>query len=158
MSDKKEELSRFIDQLCHAGLAGKYGEKSKKEHVDIWVRDGFHCVYCGVYLLADRIRLASAQLDHLLPRRYQEFSGFSDNLVLSCYCCNQIKHQFDPWAHLEIPGKKNNITRENFHEYRDSLIETCQKYLTGKLEAKDKIIDNSIAIIRNQYRLNSTLI
>jgi len=54
--------------------------------------------------------------------------------------------------------KKNNITRENFHEYRDSLIETCRKYLTGKLEAKDKIIDESIAIIRNQYRLNSTLI
>ena len=64
----KQDLNQLVDDLRKAGLAGKYGEESNPEHVKIWVRDGFHCVYCDTYLLADRIRLSSAQFDHILPK------------------------------------------------------------------------------------------
>ena len=142
----------LIEDLCESGLAGKYGEKSDPAHVKIWVRDGFHCVYCNTYLLADRIRISSAQFDHILPKsEYKTYADLEDNLVLSCYCCNQIKRNWDPFSKCDA-SIKSDLSRENFTQYRDQLIEKCREYLKEFLEKKDGILNNSISTILSKYR------
>jgi len=62
------EKENIISELSKAGLTGKYGEPGDHRWVKIWVRDRYCCVYCGVSLLDDIIRMSSAQIDHLLPK------------------------------------------------------------------------------------------
>jgi 5-methylcytosine-specific restriction endonuclease McrA len=62
------EKENIISELSKARLTGKYGEPGDHRWVKIWVRDRYCCVYCGVSLLDDIIRMSSAQIDHLLPK------------------------------------------------------------------------------------------
>jgi hypothetical protein len=90
--EKEQKTKRLVEKLHEAGLSGKYGEKGKLSDVEVWVRDGFRCVYCQANLLEDRIRMATAQLDHILPkksygsyeenRRFCEIMEASDIVVL----------------------------------------------------------------------------
>ena len=148
----EQEIKKLIDDLCEAGLAGKYGEeKSDPNHVKIWVRDGFHCIYCGEYLLADRIRLNSAQFDHILPQsQYGWAKNLQDNQVLSCFCCNQIKRAWDPLSNCSDEFKEN-ISEKNFSDYRDKLINICREHLKDKLVKKDKILNKSQSVILRKY-------
>ena len=92
-------INDLISELSeNARLTSKYGdEPGKRRWIKIWARDGFCCVYCGKNLLSDVIRMTSAQLDHIIPKsKYKGYINEDSNLVLSCYCCNQIKRAFDP--------------------------------------------------------------
>lgn len=152
---REQKIDQLVEDLCHAGLSGKYGEQIHDNRwVKIWVRDAFHCVYCNANLLADVIRLSSAQIDHLLPKtKYREFEDFDDNLVLSCFCCNQIKRTFDPL-------KKCNdvkITLDNFGEHRERLIDESREFINKKLRGKEKIRQESLSAILRWYRSRSKI-
>ncbi len=138
----------LIVELVNVGLSGKYGELSDPKDVEIWVRDEFKCVYCGEYLLKDRIRMTSAQIDHVLPKsKYKVFAELPNNRVLSCFCCNQIKGSFDPLDKMP-PGVKSKLSIGTFKEYHQRLIEVCQNYIKLRLDKKDEILKQSILIIK----------
>lgn len=153
MLKMKQEIENLIKDLCKVGLAGKYGKPSQEKHVKVWVRDGFHCIYCGEYLLADRIRLTSAKFDHILPKsQYKWAEELEDNQVLSCFCCNQIMRAWDPLSKFSDEVKEN-INKKNFGEYRNQLIDECRNYLINKLADKDKILFKSKLVISSKYRI-----
>ena len=58
----------------------------------VFERDKHRCVYCGKYLLLDFETFQTSQLDHLVPGA----GNTLDNLVLSCYVCNNLKSNFVP--------------------------------------------------------------
>ena len=137
----------LIAELVKTGLSGKPGKPGNPKDVGIWVRDEFKYVYCGEYLLKDRIRMISAQIDHVLPKsKYKEFTDLPDNRVLSCFCCNQIKRKFDPLA--ETPDIKSKLSTGTFKEYRQRLIKVCWNYIKPLLGKKDEILKQSISIIK----------
>ena len=59
--------------------------------IDVWIRDGFRCVYCDADLLAtvDAYRYGWAH-DHLIPRSISPDDSPS-NIVLACSACNSFK-------------------------------------------------------------------
>ena len=132
----------LISDLSKAGLTGKWGEPGNPKWVRIWVRDQWRCVYCREELLKDVIGMYSAQIDHLLPTsRYPELWDTEANFVLSCYCCNQIKRDFDPLkAHEEL----KNLPLET---HRNVLIDICREHITSRLESKRQILERSRAIV-----------
>ena len=138
----------LIAELVKAGLSGKSGEPSDPKDVGIWVRDEFKCIYCGEYLLKDRIRMISAQIDHVLPKsKYKEFAELPNNRVLSCFCCNQIKGPFDPLDKMPL-DIKSKLSAGTFKEYRQRLIEVCRNYIKPLLDKKGEILKQSISIIK----------
>jgi|GEM_PF-3481738 hypothetical protein len=143
--DKKN----MVDQLSQeARLTSKYGDKpGDPRWIKIWARDGFHCAYCGENLLQDVIRMTSAQLDHILPKsKYKDYMNEDANLVLSCYCCNQIKRAFDPLK--ELPEQlKMNLSPATFNTYKDELLSVCRNYIIPQLNKKKAILDKSNEII-----------
>jgi len=147
----KQQIDRLIEDLRKAGLSGKYGEPSNPRWVKIWVRDDFHCVYCNAYLLADRISLSSAQIDHILPKsKYPQFRDLPENTVLSCFCCNQIKRAFDPLSKCTDDIAKK-LSQNNFRDYREELIDKCRKFVNAGLEGKDNILQRSLSAISRRY-------
>ena len=142
--DKKN----MVDQLSQeARLTSKYGDKpGDPRWIKIWARDGFHCAYCGENLLQDVIRMTSAQLDHILPKsKYKDYMNEDANLVLSCYCCNQIKRAFDPLE--KRPELEMNLSPATFNTYKDELLSVCRNYIIPKLNMKKAILDKSNEII-----------
>ncbi|KPK48103.1 MAG: hypothetical protein AMS22_15850 [Thiotrichales bacterium SG8_50] len=84
----------------------------------------------------------SAQVDHLLPKsRYPEYADTEANYVLSCYCCNQIKRDFDPL------NARPELKEAALDKCRDALIEVCRQYIGERLEKKRKILKESRAIV-----------
>lgn len=137
----------LINKLSKAGLTGKWGEPGNLKWVRIWVRDQWQCTYCGEELLTDVIRMVSAQVDHLLPAsRYPEFRDTDANYVLSCYCCNQIKRDFDPlkdheeWKDAPLEG------------HRDELIEISRTHIESRREKKKQIAKKSLEIVKEYYK------
>ena len=60
---------------------------------DVFRRDGYRCVYCCRDLLHDFDVFWLVQLDRLMPdgSHYDK-----DNVVTSCYVCNNLKGTFKP--------------------------------------------------------------
>jgi len=143
------DMENIVDQLSQdARLTSKYGDKpGDPRWIKIWVRDRFCCVYCGENLLLDVIHMTSAQLDHIVPKsRYKDYTNEDSNLVLSCYCCNQIKRAFDPLK--ELPEQvKMNLSPETFDKYRDELLSVCRNYIIPRLNKKKTILHKSNEII-----------
>lgn len=52
---------------------------------NVFLRDGFNCVYCGVQL--DK---KSATIDHVIPASLGGATNF-ENTVTSCHKCNSVK-------------------------------------------------------------------
>ena len=143
---RRNETGALIDSLWEAKLSGKPGQRGNKSHVGIWLRDDFHCVYCNADLLADRISLYSAQFDHLLPQKLYggEFKVMEDNLVLSCFCCNQIKGQWNPASEL---GGDIEITPQTLGDFREELIEICREKLSKPLTKLTKTRNDCLKIL-----------
>ena len=132
----------LVEDLSEAGLTSKWGERGDPKWVRIWVRDRWSCVYCNEGLLNHLIGMFSAQVDHLLPKsRYPEYADTEANYVLSCYCCNQIKRDFDP---LNV---RPELKEAALDMCRDALIEVCRQYIDERLEKKRKILKESRAIV-----------
>ena len=149
---KDLKTDKLLRDLSAAGLSGKFGKPGELVNVRVWVRDRFQCVYCGEDLLKDRIRMTSAQVDHLLPRsKYSDYVDLMANRVLACFCCNQIKRNFDPLEKLgdEVRNKISPVTLDDF---RPLLLEKCQEYLRPRLKKKDDILEKSVSILRKEYK------
>jgi hypothetical protein len=64
-------------------------------------------------------------MDHLLPKsKYPEYRDVDANWVLACYCCNQLKRDFEPLHKLGEKARAE-IKPENMDAYRGELVEAC---------------------------------
>jgi hypothetical protein len=144
--DKEEKNEKLIKSLVRAGLSGKHGENSEEKFVEIWVRDEFKCVYCGEYLLKDKIRMTSAQIDHLLPKtKHPKYKDVPANWVLSCFLCNQLKRTFDPLKNM--PEIMEKISPDTLGVYRNLLINACKEHLKKSWNEKEGILKKSLKAI-----------
>jgi hypothetical protein len=135
----------IVEKLSQdARLTSKYGEKpGNPRWIKIWVRDNFCCGYCGANLLEDVIRMSSAQIDHILPKsKYKEYKDEDSNMVLACYCCNQIKRAFDPLEKLP-EQEKILMNAETLESFRSKLLSICGNYLKPLLDKKQQILYKS---------------
>lgn len=78
---QEEAIKRLINDLA-------WPEKQ----VNIGIRAGFRCEYCGKDLLASYEDYDLWQIDHIVPGWGNEM----ENLALSCKLCNFVKHDTDP--------------------------------------------------------------
>jgi hypothetical protein len=142
----------LINDLLNAGLSGKYGkETAEARWVRIWVRDKFHCVYCGADLLSDLIRMSSCQIDHLLPRsKYKQYDNkeSDSNLVLSCFTCNQIKRAFDPLTKLS-EEERTDVIQGHLENHKEKIIDVCRNRIKDSRRKKEEILDNSVRVLKN---------
>lgn len=139
---------KLLAELLEAGLSTKYADDREKrdprikEYIKVWVRDRYCCVYCGENLLQDRIRMTSAQIDHLLPKvDHEVLNDNPDNWVLACYCCNQIKRIFNPLKSMSSDVQneiKTNPARIETH--RDALIKKCRDEIKQYIDKKNEIL------------------
>ena len=150
MDNTAEIDELLVSRLSKAGLAAKPGQTGDHRHVRMWLRAGCRCEYCGEELLTDLVRMMSTQRDHLLPwSKYPEFREIDDNWVLACYCCNQIKRNYDPLQELDERARVR-VTPENMGAYRDALVTACIDYLSPKLKERNVILSN-ISVIIDEY-------
>ena len=84
----------------------------------VCVRDGYRCIYCGQFLLADFDSWASLHTDHLVPKS-ADGDESEENLVTSCPTCNSLKGAFRP-------GMK--LTRAS----REPFIQAIRKYIAER--------------------------
>ena len=120
------EKENIISELSKARLTGKYGEPGDHRWVKIWVRDRYCCVYCGVSLLDDIIRMSSAQIDHLLPKyEYKDYENLDINMLLACYCYDQIKREFDPLDKLS-EEERSLVSPWMLEKFREKLLDACR--------------------------------
>jgi 5-methylcytosine-specific restriction endonuclease McrA len=83
----------------------------KDKRLSIYLRDEFHCLYCGVNLKTAKPE--DVTLDHLLPR---SAGGSNDatNLVTACRSCN-CSRQDRPWIDFAPGGARDRIEQRR-HE------------------------------------------
>ena len=150
--DNDADPEGMVAKLLKAGLAGKVGLVGKpwrlgqSKHVRMWVRHEYKCGYCDENLLTDALRMISSQLDHLLPQgRYPDLKEAEDNRVLSCYCCNQIKSDFDPWKSLK--SSVDLPTDENVAFFRQVLIKISRDHLKPFRDQQQEMHERVIRIL-----------
>lgn len=93
---KRYSIRKFCSYKCLALYRnkkhrGKSLIKRKIKRFEILKRDNFRCVYCGKSSIEDCVKL---EIDHLEPESTTKNnleSESQDNLVTSCYDCNQEK-------------------------------------------------------------------
>ena len=61
-----------------------------RKRLNVFIRDNWHCRFCGQDLLADEQSLRLATIDHLIPSNLGG-NNDQDNLVTCCWLCNQAK-------------------------------------------------------------------
>ena len=84
----------------------------------VCLRDGYRCVYCGRFLLADFDSWASLHTDHLIPKSAGGDES-EENLVTSCPTCNSLKGVFRP---------KMKLTRAS----REAFIKAIRKHIAAR--------------------------
>jgi hypothetical protein len=69
-----------------------------EDYVQIALRSGWKCVYCGENIAADRDTAYQwSEKDHLLPKEeYPELKDAVLDQVLACKPCHRLKCDFDP--------------------------------------------------------------
>lgn len=132
-----------------ANLLAKYPKDLKdwrpSWHLEIWLRDNCHCVYCGCDLLQNRdITYSFYCYDHVLPKnKYPLLRDSIWNKVLACHSCNSWKGKtFDP-AGEEIPPTE---------EYRDGLIERARRHVERKRATAAESFTKAAALIQDVLR------
>lgn len=67
--------------------------------IDLFLRDGFKCVYCDFDLSASALTIATATHDHVIPQCLFTVASEANrgvNLVASCALCNSLKGNWHP--------------------------------------------------------------
>jgi 5-methylcytosine-specific restriction endonuclease McrA len=80
---------------------------TKAKRLAIYLRDEFHCAYCGRDLHDAHPR--ELTLDHLKPR-CRGGSNDEKNLVLACVRCNSARQE-RPWTQYATGGSIDRIRR-----------------------------------------------
>jgi|TARA_B110000495_G_scaffold202293_1_gene221989 CRISPR/Cas system Type II protein with McrA/HNH and RuvC-like nuclease domain len=62
---------------------------------EIYIKDGYRCVYCGRDMLSDFDTWMSIELDHVIPKAEGGDDSIT-NRVTSCNLCNKLKGAFVP--------------------------------------------------------------
>ncbi|NQT39765.1 MAG: HNH endonuclease [Planctomycetes bacterium] len=68
---------------------------------DVYIKEGYRCVYCGRDMLRDFDAWMSIEVDHVIPVS----AGGSDDLdnrVASCNVCNWLKGRFVVDGHADM--------------------------------------------------------
>jgi hypothetical protein len=88
---------------------------------ELYVKDRFQCVYCGLNGRAQQAWWIFTD-DHIVPRK---LGGLDEslNLVLACSGCNSVKKHFDP-----TEGGRDPLTPES----KERLIERARQYIMQK--------------------------
>lgn len=66
---------------------------------DLFLRDGFQCVYCGSDLSSSALTIATATHDHVVPQclfNPEREANRGINLVACCVPCNSLKSNWHP--------------------------------------------------------------
>jgi 5-methylcytosine-specific restriction endonuclease McrA len=101
--DKVEVLEAYDEEIASPSLViqmpavvrlkravGSIKRGVKFSRVNVFTRDGFRCQYCG-----DKKRMGELNYDHVVPR-VQGGRTQWDNIVTSCYPCNERKRNRTP--------------------------------------------------------------
>jgi len=95
---------------------------------EIFERDGYRCVYCGVQLPAEELTL-----DHVQPR-VRGGDRSEGNLVTACRACNTLKgHQ-----RLSFFLHSNAVARENFFRQARYVWPRLLRTLQDELDQLDQ--------------------
>jgi 5-methylcytosine-specific restriction endonuclease McrA len=109
---------------------GYRGVQIRKDlRLAIYLRDEFHCVYCGKNL--HRAKQEDVTLDHLTPDS-KGGSNEPKNLVTACRRCN-CSRQDKPWRQYATGGAVQHIqkvVRRQIRGYRD----LAKAILEGKIK------------------------
>lgn len=79
--------------------ARRCGGSQNYSWIDLFMRDGFRCVYCGSDLSASALTIATATHDHVVPRCLffpENEANRGVNLVACCSLCNALKGNWHP--------------------------------------------------------------
>lgn len=112
-------------------------QKAALTRLNIWIRDGFACAYCGKGLASDALTF-----DHIVPRAQGGTTCF-ENVVASCASCNARKRDRTPrqaGMHLRCQAHhptKADLNRVGARFMRTNLEKTWRDFLywEGELEA-----------------------
>ena len=91
------------------------------------------CEYCKRELIEKRLPYASAQIDHLLPKKYYppEITDRQENYVLSCTLCNSLKGHENVLCDGEDPT-------DMLANHRDELVVRASRFVEKLLPEADR--------------------
>jgi 5-methylcytosine-specific restriction endonuclease McrA len=97
------------------------------ETLDLAIRAGFRCEYCGRNFFNSVDDYYSFQRDHIVPRGMggEKF----DNLAAVCDTCNFLKRRWDPRTEV---GESAS---------REELIEAARRHIRGKRREKAALVE-----------------
>ncbi len=110
--------------------------RSFRNRIPVFMRDGWLCRYCGKDLLADGDALLQATVDHVMPVSLGGPNN-AGNLVASCMVCNQLKGNL-PAMHLDdalrLVAAQRDLRLSNIlvamrsagQQFPRPSLETCQ--------------------------------
>ncbi len=100
--------------------------------VDVGIRAGFRCEYCGKDLLESYENYDQWQVDHIIPNG----NNALENLALSCKLCNFLKRHTIPTV------SAGNTDRE-------SLINAAKAIISERRRVKEKIFLRTLEVIKS---------
>lgn len=104
----------------------------KFSRVNVFVRDGFRCQYCG-----DKKRVSELNYDHVVPR-VQGGRTVWENIVTSCYGCNSRKRGRTPeqagMALLRKPVKPKWLPMTPVLPRHGNVPDAWASYCAGMLQ------------------------
>ena len=109
---------------------------------EIFLRDNYHCVYCGRNM-SDRFDdWMSLEIDHLIPVIKGEDDS-KENRVSSCNICNRLKQSYTPDGYEEMSRSEIlSRVREYVLVRREYYYGTYQKAMEEFQEYKDKQVED----------------
>ena len=119
----------IIDDLLREGLPPM--------GLNIWVRSGLRCEYCGADLLSSPQALWLAESDHILPlSKYPELQDDPNNYAHTCGLCNKLKRNWNPIGNDPAFPVADHLTDDQ----RQQLIARCREYLKPLLGKKTQAV------------------
>lgn len=101
----------------------KKGHGFSCDRKNIYIRDNGKCQYCGC-----KVNKEQGTIDHVIPRS-QGGTITWDNVVLSCFECNQMKGNKTPeQANMKILKKPKPLTYGEYFDYMNFNIEMWKNY------------------------------
>jgi hypothetical protein len=112
------------------------------------------CAYCGADCLVTAQSYWSSQIDHLLPKKkYPKLTLEPDNMVVSCFSCNNIKKGMDILTiDPELAELKNKGLQpiDILNRFKRQAIEAIKEQLKAKLAKRDADYSAIRAIVTGQ--------
>lgn len=95
---------------------------------DAFTKAGGRCEYCGKNLLDDFDVFWMTAEDHLKPRSVEETTSESENIVIACSVCNNLKGKYNP----EGDNREEMITKARQYIF-ERRAEKIQDFLSWRV-------------------------